>query len=314
MLGSFAPPNIILTIRITMKEIPEKLYKYIPAARINVLKNLSIRFTQPAALNDPFEFNLLFTETVSIHELRNYYAKIDKEQLAKEALDKLTKEQKALLEKLPEKQRIKIIEGFTAILNSSSHLDEVYRNYIAPETDNFKKAIRDTFNRSIGILSLSANPVSAPMWATYAENSTGLVLEYDTSHPFFNNRRTEKDEFYHLRKVIYEDRLPGGTLLEMGDDVFIHKGKSWEYENEWRMLLPLEKADSRFTTPDGDDISLFNFPASSISRIIFGLNTGDQIIKEILDLISSNTLYSHIELGKIKKGSVCFEIDPFEHN
>ena len=31
------------------------IYKYLPHERTDVLKNLKIRFTQPKALNDPFE-------------------------------------------------------------------------------------------------------------------------------------------------------------------------------------------------------------------------------------------------------------------
>ncbi|MEO6825094.1 MAG: hypothetical protein ABI167_10310 [Nitrosospira sp.] len=39
---------------------PSRIYKYVPQDRIDVLQNLTVRFTQPSALNDPFEFNSLF--------------------------------------------------------------------------------------------------------------------------------------------------------------------------------------------------------------------------------------------------------------
>src|SRR5271157_4663926 len=35
------------------------LYKYLPPERLDVLRNLCIRFTQPGAQNDPFEFRPL---------------------------------------------------------------------------------------------------------------------------------------------------------------------------------------------------------------------------------------------------------------
>jgi hypothetical protein len=35
------------------------LYKYVPSERLDVLRNLRIRFTQPSAQNDPFEFRPL---------------------------------------------------------------------------------------------------------------------------------------------------------------------------------------------------------------------------------------------------------------
>lgn len=38
-----------------MTKMPRKLYKYLTTDRIDVLRNGTIRFTQPNALNDPFE-------------------------------------------------------------------------------------------------------------------------------------------------------------------------------------------------------------------------------------------------------------------
>ena len=37
-------------------------YKYVPAERIDILRNRLIRFTQPLALNDPFEAKPHFYE------------------------------------------------------------------------------------------------------------------------------------------------------------------------------------------------------------------------------------------------------------
>jgi hypothetical protein len=37
------------------------LYKYFPPARVDVIQSLSIRYTQPAAFNDPFEARPNFT-------------------------------------------------------------------------------------------------------------------------------------------------------------------------------------------------------------------------------------------------------------
>jgi hypothetical protein len=39
----------------TPRELPAVLYKYMPAERNTIFDNWLIRFTQPRALNDPFE-------------------------------------------------------------------------------------------------------------------------------------------------------------------------------------------------------------------------------------------------------------------
>ena len=40
-----------------MPDIPDSLYKYVTADRIDILQNGHIRFTQPSVLNDPFEMS-----------------------------------------------------------------------------------------------------------------------------------------------------------------------------------------------------------------------------------------------------------------
>lgn len=292
---------------------PVKLYKYIPPARVDILQNLAIRFTQPSALNDPFEFNLLFSEVLSTQQLREYYEQADKHKLAMEAIGRLPEDQKAMFALLPREQFLRMLEQFTSTIFNPEKIDNIHKSYVAPLTPKLKKVIYDGLNKTIGILSLSATPLSPPMWANYAENSTGFVLEFDTAHSFFNGRRSNKDEFYHLREVVYADRQPSATMMDMPFDTFVLKSKSWEYEKEWRMLLPLDAACKKFTTPCGDDVSLFNVPATSISKIIIGLNTKDHAISELIDILAKNGHFAHIKLEKIQKGSTGFELTKFKN-
>lgn len=292
---------------------PGKLYKYLASARSDVLKNLQIRFTQPSALNDPFEFNLLFNEAISTQQLREHYEKADKKELILDAISKLPADQKALLSLFPQEQLFEVFEQLTSNLMNSDEINIFHQNHVAPETPKLKEVISTGLNQTIGILSLSATPLSPPMWANYAENSTGFVLEFDTAHVFFNSRRSEKDEFYHLRQVTYEDRQPSATLMEMQFDTFVLKSKSWEYEREWRMLLPLATASKKFTTAAGDDVSLFDFPANSISKVIIGLHTKEETISELVEILSTSEEYAHISLARIQKGPTGFELIPFEN-
>ncbi|AKF47384.1 DUF2971 domain-containing protein [Pseudomonas fragariae (ex Marin et al. 2024)] len=291
---------------------PEKLYKYVPSARVDIVQNLTIRFTQPSALNDPFEFNLLFSEAISTQQLREHYERADKHELIMEAISRLPDDQKALLALLPSEKLLQMLEQFNLIIFNSEQIDDIHKAHIAPLTPKLKKEIYEGLNKTIGILSLSATPVSPPMWANYAENSTGFVLEFDTAHSFFNGRRSDKDEFYYLREVIYADRQPSATMMDMPFDTFVLKSRSWEYEQEWRMLLPLDTACKKFTTPSGDDVSLFSVPATSISKIIIGLNTKEQAISELVGALSKNGNFANIDLEKIQKGSTGFELTKFK--
>lgn len=51
-----------------------KLHKYVTADRIDVLKNELIRFTQPSALNDPWELKPRTDHLVSDHDIEGIAA------------------------------------------------------------------------------------------------------------------------------------------------------------------------------------------------------------------------------------------------
>ena len=285
-----------------MKNLPSTLYKYVSPSRLSILEKLEIRFTQPSALNDPFEFNFLFTDPVSPEELRRQFMATDLDKMAQEAISNLPPSQQKLGELLMPGTFAEAIKETIANMFLSDELEKFHGNIIRPHTQTLKKEIWDAFNRSIGILSLSSNCTSAPMWASYADNSRGIVLGFDTSSQFFNRQRSDSDEMYHLRKVVYEDRLPGGTLAETPSDFLILKSKSWEYENEWRMLAPLEAADNSFTTPTGDNVFLFAIPPTAISQVILGLHTDKETTEKVQKNLSNNPTLSHIEIKKIRKG------------
>ncbi|WP_206208233.1 DUF2971 domain-containing protein [Xanthomonas oryzae] len=74
---------------------------------------------------------------------------------------------------------------------------------------------------------------------------TGFVLELDPEHPYFNARRTDQDEFGHLRQVRYRDVRPSASLIDLdGTEMFLVKSKEWSYEREWRILRPLKDAQN----------------------------------------------------------------------
>lgn len=87
-----------------------------------------------------------------------------------------------------------------------------------------KKNLFDMLGGSLGILSLSELPYNLLMWAHYAANHTGFVIEFDDKHPWFWAKLAETDEFRHLRKVSCLDSPPSPYLAEWkGHDVFCSK-------------------------------------------------------------------------------------------
>jgi hypothetical protein len=73
-----------------------------------------------------------------------------------------------------------------------------------------------------------------------------------------------------LRKVTYLHERPNhGSVLEIPSTVLLAKSKEWKYEQEWRMLQPLEDSVEVRSVPSGT-IYLFSIPPSCIKGVILG--------------------------------------------
>lgn len=272
---------------------PKKLYKYVVPERIDVLKNQLIRFTQPAALNDLFELQLLFEEILSEEKLAEAVTPPFKliEEALRNQYKNLTREQQDQMS----------VDQFVAVVRDNPQWTENFMRDIEPSIREMssnmaplvKKMISDAIRTKIGILSLSENAEHTLLWAHYASGHKGFAIEFNTEHKFFNRRRSTEDELFHLRKVRYADRTSfGRTLLDLdGDDVLVTKQKSWTYEDEWRMLVDLGSAD-RVLSVDNDEVYLFAIPLTAISAVILGARASVALHDELKVFIQSINSHS----------------------
>lgn len=115
-----------------------------------------------------------------------------------------------------------------------------------------EKMIRDSFN----IISFCGNALNnMPMWANYANNHAGFCLKYQVS-----NKRIVRNVMYEPHRVPFtkmysaflhnarmarekrDDKALKNTLFYSAimQEMYNIKHKSWEYENEYRILYPPE--------------------------------------------------------------------------
>ncbi len=281
--------------------LPPKLYKYVIPDRIDILKNQLIRFTQPSALNDPFELCPIFDKMFSENETKSMF-KVNFNYF-EESLRKHYSE-------LPKKTREKTIKKLISHAKKNPHIVQKYIDEIAPfiknEISNFTPKAKELFSdvlQTVGILSLSEKANHPLLWAHYAASHKGFAIEFIPEQEFFHRRRSDNDEFFHLRKVKYADKSSlSRTLSDMNsDDLLATKGISWEYEAEWRMIVPLDTANRVFG--DADKIYLYTVPLSSISSIIIGARASSNLYDELNTLLQSND-NQHITLKKAKLNPV----------
>lgn len=130
----------------------------------------------------------------------------------------------------------------------------------------------ETIKKGYKICSLSERVDSMLMWSHYAKNHTGFVMEYD-----FNSLPLSDVRSRSLWPVIYDDKLfdasrfmreqseSGAYNNLFGIIASIHKAKDWQYEQEWRLIIPL-----------GPDEPPFNYSVPTPKAIYLGSKVSNE--------------------------------------
>ncbi len=282
------------------------IYKYLQADRIELLENSSIRFTQPSVFNDPFECFPCLKEIAHDERVREY---LIRHQCSDEEKEKtflaLWKEEH---EKHPELNvPYEEFRGFLKLKmdGTAPLIRDVMEGHASLDDPSFRRKIIHVLMQvidRIGILCLTEKMDNLLMWAHYSSNHTGFVIEFDEKHPFFAQGR----EMGRLKKVRYCITRPEVTLLDPTlsdveliyrwiDDIFCVKSKHWEYEQEWRMIVPLRKCHNVVASQQ-DDIYLFELPKSCITGIILGCRMSSEDKERIVDVLRNDDQYRHVSL------------------
>jgi hypothetical protein len=149
----------------------EIVYKFIPNERLSYLENELLRITQPADLNDPFEFlpaipsiedfiyvvkELYKEKDVQINKL-----KINKKQ-KKDFVNQNLREYKTQIRKLKNKEKGNVKDFF------------------------INRAVNN-INTNLGVLSMTRRWDSALMWSHYTNSHKGICIGFGAQNPFFSN-------------------------------------------------------------------------------------------------------------------------------
>ena len=208
------------------------LYKYVSIERLReILIDHKIRFTQPGAFNDPFELVPLLLVPKHI---------------------------------VPQGHR-----SYSFDLTAPRRSDAIVHARIDEDrcSDHHARELRQALDREIGFLCLSRTWKSLPMWAHYADNFAGAVIEFDGDHEFFNwtfdvqysSHRPVRDLMMYLNAPI-----PIAEICE--------KSIEWEFEREVRVPKALE--DCKFSRLNPLDpnypVLITDVPPECIKRVILG--------------------------------------------
>jgi hypothetical protein len=174
----------------------------------------------------------------------------------------------------------------------------------------FESSMHQTMRDTIGALCMSRNGRHPLMWAHYADEHRGVVIEFDSTAPCFNRKRSVTDELGTFRMVSYSETRP---VLDdkSGDDWFVRlaltKASEWTYEEEVRFLLELSKADQ--VVEKEIKIHLLAIPPSAVCSITFGCRAGPATIDMIKSALSNNSATTHILLQQAHADQRKYELN-----
>ena len=230
------------------------LYKYMPFARLDVLENALIRFTQPGDFNDPFE----------LHPSFDLMSKADLAKLpdAPQETGSTGPKMKLLTPEALHGMLSTLMPGIQRVVRTATPSPQ------ALSLDNNLIA-RSVFDERFGILSLTESPTNLLMWAHYADSHKGFVLQFDPKHEFFAPQSLD-GETLELTRVEYLNDRPILSYSTINSHaLYYRKSPAWSYEVEYRLIRPLSGANKVLEHPIYPRY-LFKLPHAAVTAIIIG--------------------------------------------
>jgi hypothetical protein len=243
------------------------LYKYLSPARLSVIDNFMIRFTQPSQLNDPFESALLI-------DISSYDAYETSE---------------AMIEQLALEVECETEEERIQLEAAKAEMRQYAKDLLLPH--KVGKDLAEHLDRAQGVLSLSRTNDSLLMWAHYSDSHRGYAIGVDEKHPFFS-RKDNTGEPTKIQNVIYTSRrvLVDPRSPDFAQRMLCYKSLEWAYEEEVRVFTTFSRDFSDFEKHKVDQIHLFALPRDCIKEIYIGANASPETRAAILATVDRRKL------------------------
>ena len=257
------------------------LYKYVSSQRalscIPEVGDGTLRATQPAALNDPFECAVTTSYIIPDEADEN-------RELAKVLTD----------------------------LNKSKPVtsDDVHRARREHGSLFTRQLFADQISTRFGIISFTIHHKHPLMWSHYTTDGSGFVVGYD-----LERLSTLTGTPGSLRPVKYVDkpaRIRGPVVLVSPESnlpiLLSIKSDHWSYEREWRLIVELGNTIGTGETDRHDQpINLVKVPNESVVSVFYTERTPSGSVELIRSrLADKNNRYQAVKPRKLVLSSRCY--------
>ena len=263
---------------------PRTLYKYVTAQRaLNCIPEVgdgTLRATQPAALNDPFECAVITSY----------------------GFEDAAEENSELAKVLTEINENKPL--------SATEVNEGRIEYGSLFT---RQLLSDQISTRFGIVSFTTNPHHPLLWSLYTTDGSGFVIGYDMPEI----RKLGGPES-SLRPMRYEDRppvIPGPVVFSRPKSnisaLLSLKSKHWAHEEEWRLIVELNKTvGTGQTDQHGLPINLLPIPNEAVVEVFYTERTPCQDVQRVrARLADPNNRYQAENPRKLILSSTSYEYE-----
>jgi hypothetical protein len=285
-----------------------RIFKYLSPIRIDVIRKQQIRFTQPKYFNDPFEhlpnMPMLMNDDVFEKILGLSAISSILKPVMQPAIEEIIGQ---INQKLFPIEQADIIEA-RDFLNAMQDPDinNAFKNAMTVEGEhNFGLSIRDKIDVNIGVLNLTKRNDNLSMWAHYAQEHSGFVIEFDPDSPFFQYPESIFNVFKTTQIVKYLTRRPvvvpflkanrsNKWIEKLAESIFLTKSIDWKLEEELRLVRLLKHLDTCAILKI-QQIHFKQFKPSLIKNIFLGAQCSDDFENKMKRLLRQKR-YAHVGL------------------
>jgi hypothetical protein len=258
------------------------LFKYFPADKLVFFENRLVLLTPPKFLNDPWDF-LPKGKTPTDEEIIKEWQKLEKE-IAQSSTSSTN------------------IPVWFAQLQQKERLQRMFAAGKSREfVEGLPKYSQERVSTMYGIVALTEKPLCRLMWAHYAESHAGFVAEFATTQHF-----VEPEEKltccscmgFPAAKVKYP---PIFEWHPWTSDNIVSQSWSkhplWEYEQEWRMLLPLAGSVGCCIVAEKNNAPerlCLPFSPEHLTRVIFGMRMKKETQQQLCLMLNRDE-FKHVQ-------------------
>lgn len=260
-------------------DTPGTLYKYVNHERALVclpeVGDGTLRATQPAALNDPFEC------TVAVSSRRAEY---DREFAV--ALTAINDKKPVTEQDVREARRQR----------SSAYLRDMLTCQVSTK---------------YGVVSFSIDPLNLLMWSYYADGGAGFVIGYDKSKldELADTENTLRPVEYVESPALLLAPADLASPINNLYSFLSTKSNKWSHEKEWRLIVQLSRTvGTGQKDPLGQHIALLRIPNEAVMSVYYAERTPPESVSLIESrLLDTNNRYGSGAPQKVILSSTAYK-------